>query len=119
MTHFVYHLVDPETRAVCYVGKSRRPKARLCAHIKESLEQQNTEKKRWIAGLLNTDMRPVLIIVAEYADEQEARKRESAEARAHIKTTTNIHDPAKGAKDLKRPAKSENGKLHKRSTTHG
>ncbi len=32
-----------------------------------------------------------------------ARQRESAEVHAHLATVLNQHDPAKGAKDLKRP----------------
>ena len=30
--HHVYHLIDPQTRAVRYVGKSRHPRARLALY---------------------------------------------------------------------------------------
>lgn len=101
--HHVYHLVDPQTRAVRYVGKSRNPRARLRAHIQEAAARQNTEKQAWIAALAAQGMAPVLVIVASYPDEPTARLRESAEVHQHLATALNQHDPAKGAKDL-RPA---------------
>lgn len=100
--HHIYHLVDPETTAVRYVGKSRQPKSRLRSHIAESQERQNTDKKAWIHGLLQRGLAPILVIVASYQTEAEARIRESQECHRHRATITNIHDPAKGAKDLHR-----------------
>jgi len=45
MTQYhVYHLVDPRTAHVKYVGKSAAPKSRYRQHIKESQERQNTAK---------------------------------------------------------------------------
>lgn len=101
--HHVYHLVDPQTRAVRYVGKSRQPTARLRAHISEAAARQVTEKQAWIAALAAAGQKPVLVIVASYTDEPSARRRESAEVHQHRATALNQHDPAKGAKDL-RPA---------------
>jgi hypothetical protein len=100
-TH-IYHLVDPNTKTVKYVGKSTNPKSRLRSHIQESQESQNTEKKRWIKSLLNAGQQPVLVIVATYPDDTSARTRESAECKTHLQTILNIHDPAKGAKDFKK-----------------
>jgi hypothetical protein len=100
--HHVYHLVDPRTRAVRYVGKTGNPKSRLRAHIQEARERQNTAKKQWIAELLAAGLEPLLIIAASVADEATARSIESAHCKQHLDTITNIHDPAKGAKDLKR-----------------
>lgn len=102
--YHVYHLVDPQTRAVMYIGKSTAPKARHRQHIQESRERQNTAKKQWIHRLLASGLEPVLVIVAEYSTEPEARTRESAECHAHRATILNIHDPAKGAKDLNKQA---------------
>jgi len=42
----------------------------------------------------------VLIVVASYPTEPEARTRESAECHKHRASILNIHDPAKGAKDM-------------------
>jgi hypothetical protein len=98
----VYHLVDPETKAVRYVGKSTAPKARYKTHIEESKERQNTEKKACIYALMRSGKAPVLVIVAAYPSEEQARQRESHECHLHKATITNIHDPAKGAKDLRK-----------------
>lgn len=99
-TYTVYHLLDPNTSAVKYVGKSTNPNARLKQHIQESTERQNTAKKAWINTLIQAGQRPILIKAASYATEPEARKRESADCHHHRATILNIHDPAKGAKDL-------------------
>lgn len=101
----VYHLVDPITRTVRYIGKTASPKSRLRAHIKDAIERDNTEKKRWIRGLLAQGLEPVMVSVATFLDEQNARQCESAECHKHKSTIFNIHDPAKGAKSLrKQPA---------------
>ena len=100
--HHVYHLVDPNTHAVRYVGKTQEPKSRLRAHIAEARSAQNTEKKRWINALLQRGQEPVMVIVASFPTDHLARIRESAECKAHLATIYNIHDPAKGAKDFER-----------------
>lgn len=100
--HHVYHLVDPRDRAVRYIGKTGSPAARLRAHIQEAREAQNTAKKRWIAELLRLGLQPVLVIIATCETEPQARQIESASCHTHLATIYNIHDPAKGAKDLHR-----------------
>ena len=99
--HYIYHLVDPNTKKVHYVGKTTKPKSRLAAHVKESKQKQNTAKKQWINKLLATNQVPVMIIVAQSPDESHARKIESKECHNHLGTIYNIHDPNKGAKDFK------------------
>lgn len=100
MTTSVYHLVDPIDHTVRYVGKSTSPAARLKEHIRESIERQNTAKKRWISGLLDQGLRPVMVIVGRFPTDLHARACESAECHKHLATIHNIHDPAKGAADL-------------------
>lgn len=102
MTTAVYHLVDPVSHVVRYVGKSTAPAARLKEHIRESIERQNTEKKQWIKGLLDQGLQPVMVIVGRYPTDLHARRRESADCHRHLDTIFNIHDPAKGAGDLDR-----------------
>ena len=102
MTHSVYHLVDPVTHVVRYVGKTKTPKSRLNAHIKESLERQNTDKKAWIFGLHQQGLKPVMVVVGRYIEESMARIVESEECKKHLPTIFNIHDPAKGAGDFRR-----------------
>lgn len=98
-TH-VYHLVDPSDRTVRYVGKTQTPKRRLQEHIDESLERQNTRKKEWIHRLHLKGLQPVMVVVATFPREHLARDCESAECHKHRATIYNIHDPAKGARDL-------------------
>ena len=98
----VYHLVDPRTKIVRYIGKTANPKSRLNAHIKDSELSDNTEKKRWIRDLTNHGIKPVMVVVASFEEEYKARLRESAECKLHLSTIYNIHDPEKGAKDVKR-----------------
>lgn len=100
ITH-VYHLVDPRTNVVRYIGKTASPKSRLRAHIQEAREAQNTEKKRWIAELMAAGLQPVMVIAATCASEPLARLMESRHCHQHAATIYNIHDPAKGARDLK------------------
>lgn len=97
----VYHLIDPRDKAVRYVGMTQTPRARLRAHIQEAREAQNTNKKRWIAGLMAEGLEPVQVICATFCTELAARARESAECHQHAATIFNIHDPRKGAKDMR------------------
>ena len=96
----VYHLIDPNDRAVRYVGKSSKPKARLAQHLADAAAADNTEKKRWIRRLVAAGQKPVLVIAGSFATEPLARAFESAECHRHIHSITNIHDPAKKAADL-------------------
>ena len=102
---YVYQLIDPEDKQVRYVGKSTHPKSRFKTHIAESRERQNTEKKKWIYGLLSKGMQPVLAIVAEFREESAAREKESEECHKHKGTIYNLHDPKKGAKAIRQRPK--------------
>ena len=98
----IYHLVDPKTRAVRYVGMTGRPKSRLAGHIAESKARQNTEKKAWIKGLLDEGLAPVMAVVGTADNEFHGRAIESAECHKHKGTIFNMHDPRKGAKDIRK-----------------
>ena len=108
--HYIYHLVDPNTRQIKYVGNSVNPKGRLRVHVQDATTRQNTEKKVWIKALLNRGQSPILVIVAEYNNEPDARRRESREVHKHKATVTNLHDPAKGAKDIRQRTENETTK---------
>lgn len=98
--HYVYHLIDPRTGVVRYVGKAASPKSRLKSHIAEAQKRQVTEKQVWIAELLALGREPLLVIAASAPDDVQARALESRHCHLHKATIFNIHDPAKGAKDL-------------------
>lgn len=98
----VYHLIDPNDRAVRYIGKSRNPKARLAQHLADAAAADNTTKKRWIRQLVANGQKPVLIIAGSFSTDPLARAFESEECHRHLATVYNIHDPAKKAADLHR-----------------
>jgi hypothetical protein len=103
--YHVYHLVDPRDAAVRYVGMTKNPKNRFRGHITEAKERDNTDKKRWIRGLLAAGTQPVLAIVGSAPTETEARAIESHECKRNLATIFNVHDPRKGAKDIRKEEK--------------
>ena len=112
----VYHLVDPSTRTVRYIGTTTNPKRRISGHIAEAKLRQNTEKKAWIHYLLGTGSRPVLAVVQSVETEAEAREIESRECHKHLATIYNMHDPLKGAKDIRRGTKKTTSASSKKRT---
>ena len=102
--YYVYGLKDPETGEIRYVGKSPNPKNRYKEHVAEARTASRTEKQRWIAGLLARSLHPSLVILATAPDEPAARELEAEFCHLHIATVLNIHDPRKGAKDLRKRA---------------
>lgn len=61
-TH-IYGLIDPRDRVLFYVGRSRRPKARLGSHIAEARGTSKHAKSLRIREILATDMQPELVIL--------------------------------------------------------
>ena len=100
MTH-IYALIDPNDHKIRYIGKSKNPKNRYNQHLKESQKRQNTKKKQWIKTLLDAGQRPELHLLHSTESDAAGRIAESNACRTHIDTIYNIHDPRKGAKDLK------------------
>lgn len=98
--HSVYHLIDPITNQVKYVGKSTNPKRRYTQHLSK-LDSQQTPKRTWLEGLFARGMQPILKVVSNHASETEARDREQLELNAHRSTALNIHNPGKGQKSIK------------------
>jgi hypothetical protein len=95
MTFHIYHLVDPITHQVRYVGRCTDPKARLRNHCNEAARRQTTEKHRWINGLLAKNRMPMLIVVATSDDPEQSRQREADEFHRHKASLFNVHDPAR------------------------
>lgn len=105
-THYIYHLRDPRDGSVRYVGKSTNPRARLRQHLKDAQARAVTDKQQWLRQLAALKLQPTLIIAGQYADEAAARIAESDHLHRHRATALNIHDPRKGAGDL-RPARAK------------
>lgn len=61
---FIYCLIDPRNRNICYVGKSNKPYRRLLEHIYSS-KNKKTKKERWINKLLSLGLKPELKIIHE------------------------------------------------------
>lgn len=65
MKTYIYDLSDPRTGHVRYVGKSVSPRDRLATHIREARRGDVLHSRRWIDGLLQQGLRPVLGILEE------------------------------------------------------
>lgn len=64
MITFIYALLDPDTDAVRYVGKSDNPEKRLAQHMK-LLEPKATHKQNWLRSLASKGKIPKLKILEE------------------------------------------------------
>jgi hypothetical protein len=66
----VYGLIDPESRELRYIGKTTETvRKRLYAHLNEARIGSGNgckdEKTRWLAGLIERDLEPEVVILAE------------------------------------------------------
>ena len=59
---YVYALVDPETGAVRYIGRSNKPQVRYNHHMTGMYSRQ---KRKWIDDLATRGLRPTLTILEE------------------------------------------------------
>jgi hypothetical protein len=69
MTVYIYDLSDPRTSEVRYIGKSVNPKERLATHIRDARRGVVVHCKRWIDGLLQQGLLPVLGIIEKTTKE--------------------------------------------------
>jgi len=63
-THYIYVLIDPNTRQVRYVGTSSNPKQRLANHYSD---KRNQPKHDWFDSLRDNGQEPILQIVGGYS----------------------------------------------------
>lgn len=89
----IYHLIDPASGIVRYIGRCTNVKARLRNHCNEAARRQTTPKHRWINQLLEQSRMPLLVVVATLSDPFEARKKEQDGFSLHRSTIFNIHSP--------------------------
>ncbi len=95
---YIYHLLDPRSKIVRYIGATSRPKMRLNQHIKDALKPKikpKTKKQKWILELLENNMSPEIKIIGSEGDLSKARIVEEKEVMKHIDTIYNIHMPGK------------------------
>jgi len=93
--NYVYYLIDPRTKEVKYVGKTKNPPSRYKQHITK-LDKTMTPKKRWLLELRSKGLMPKMIIAQEVNGE--GRDEEQYHLNRHKDTALNIHNPEKGAK---------------------
>lgn len=68
----IYALFDPRSpEIVRYVGKSRRPRARLRKHLKPTGRDLATHRGKWIAKLLAEGVAPAMLVLARVPAERE------------------------------------------------
>ena len=60
---YIYALVDPETNAIRYVGKTNTPILRFRQHMTPRLLCKKSHKNSWIIGLKARSLKPVLRIL--------------------------------------------------------
>ena len=73
-TVYIYTLTDPITEQVRYVGKTITPKRRYRQHLC-CAKQFISHSQRWIQGLLDRDLKPVMQII-ETTTRSQWRERE-------------------------------------------
>lgn len=74
-TYYLYHLIDPNTNLVRYVGITCRPKQRYKEHVNSAKKLRN-HKANWINTLTQNTQKPIFKIVAESQDKEEIIKYE-------------------------------------------
>lgn len=91
---YIYTLSDPRANnEIRYVGKSVDPTKRLKTHLAKARAGCETHCRRWIAGLLRSEVRPILSVIdfAETAPEANAaEQRHIAQLRAAGHDLTNL-----------------------------
>lgn len=76
LQHQVYALVDPRDNEVRYIGKSVNSKKRLYMHIFCARRGTHTYALRWLKGLLNRSLQPILRILEENISTDQIDERE-------------------------------------------
>ena len=63
MEYKIYALIDPRTKCVRYVGKTKQPLlVRLRKHINDK-PKHNTHKHNWIQSLITINLKPEIVML--------------------------------------------------------
>ena len=62
--YYGYHLIDPNTNEVRYIGITYRPDKRFNEHI-QSAKRKKSHRDNWILKLINNNQLPTFKIVYE------------------------------------------------------
>ena len=65
ITTFIYGLIDPRSGFIRYVGKADKPKRRYYGHLIPSQIKKVNHRTRWLKGLLDAELKPILTILQE------------------------------------------------------
>lgn len=76
--YFVYHLIDPRTNEIKYVGITNNPKRRYLQHLTPSNLKIKTKKNSWIKSLLKINLKPS-ITIKYFCNKEDAFDNEKAE----------------------------------------
>ncbi len=99
---FIYGLFDPRTHELRYIGKTKKKLSeRLKEHIRSAKRYQHSPRGRWIKGLLDEGITPLIEALEEVLDDEweEAEKRHIAEAREKGVILTNLAEGGQGHHD--------------------
>jgi hypothetical protein len=87
MKTYFYYLRDPRDNQIKYIGQSKNPKHRLAQHINQAKQgrDKNSRKVRWILGLSEKNLKPILETFEEYqGNVQAAHVREWILIKEHL-----------------------------------
>lgn len=77
MNNIIYAFLDPISKEVRYIGKSKqglkRPKQQLCPSMLEPYtgNKNLTHKQSWIKSVLDKDLKPEIIVLASFESEEQ------------------------------------------------
>lgn len=94
----IYVLLDPQTREVRYVGKTRNPKARLLSHW---YSKSRTYTSRWIQKIKANGLLPEMKIIESGLSESEWPDREKFWIQSYKESGSSLTNIAEGGKSTK------------------
>ena len=98
----IYGLFDPRAHELRYIGKTKKKLSeRLKEHIRAAKRYQHSPRGRWIKGLLDEGIAPLIEVLQEVSDDEweEAEKHHIAEAKEKGINLTNLAEGGQGHHD--------------------